>query len=168
MHAADPNHHGEIMSTYHATIRWARGDDEFLRQKYSRGHTWHFDEGITVPASASPHVLRAPLSVAAAVDPEEALVAAISSCHMLFALSHVSKAGFIAESYEDAAEGIMEKRADGKTAITHVTLHPVITFKGAVPTAEQYDAIHHAAHEECYIANSVNFPVDVAPSLIPR
>ena len=156
------------MSTYHATIRWTRGDDEFLRQKYSRGHTWHFDEGITVPASASPLVLRAPLSVAAAVDPEEALVAAISSCHMLFALSQVSKAGFIAGAYEDAAEGLMEKRNDGKTAITHVTLHPVITFKGAVPTAEDYAKMHHVAHEECYIANSVNFPVDVKPSLIPQ
>jgi organic hydroperoxide reductase OsmC/OhrA len=156
------------MGTYHATIRWNRGDDEFLRQKYSRGHTWHFDEGITVPASASPLVLRAPLSVAAAVDPEEALVASLSSCHMLFALSRVSKGGYIAESYEDAAEGIMEKRADGKTAITHVTLRPVITFSGTAPMPEEYAQMHHAAHEECYIANSVNFEVTVEPTLILR
>lgn len=153
------------MSTYHATVRWDRGDAEFLNQRYSREHSWHFDEGVTVPASASPLVVRAPMSVAAAVDPEEALVAALSSCHMLFALSGVSKAGFIAESYEDAAEGLMEKRADGKTAMTHVTLHPVITFKGVAPSAEQYVAIHHAAHEKCYIANSVNFPVDITPTM---
>jgi organic hydroperoxide reductase OsmC/OhrA len=153
------------MSTYHATIRWARGTDEFLRQKYSRGHTWHFDEGVTVPASASPHVLRAPLSVAAAVDPEEALVAALSSCHMLFALSYLSKGGFIAENYEDAAEGVMERRADGKVALTKVTLRPTITFKDAAPSAEEFARVHHEAHEECYIANSVNFEVVVEPQL---
>jgi organic hydroperoxide reductase OsmC/OhrA len=153
------------MSTYHAIIRWNRGDDEFLRQQYSRGHNWHFDGGIAVSASASPLVVPAPLSVSAAVDPEEALVAALSSCHMLFALSRVSKGGFIAESYEDAAEGVLQKRADGKTAITHVTLRPVITFKGPAPNAEEYEALHHAAHEECYIANSVNFPVTVTPEI---
>lgn len=153
------------MSSYHATIRWSRGSDEFLRQKYSRGHTWHFDEGVTVPASASPHVLRAPLSVAAAVDPEEGLVAALSSCHMLFVLSHISKAGFVAERYEDPAEGVMERRPDGKTAITRVTLRPTISFKDRAPSAEEYAALHQQAHEECYIANSVNFPVRIEPQL---
>lgn len=153
------------MASYFATIRWTRGDDEFLRQKYSRGHTWHFDEGVTVPASASPHVLRAPLSVAAAVDPEEALVAALSSCHMLFVLSYLSRAGFVADSYEDPAEGVMEKRPDGKVALTRVTLRPTITFNGAAPDEETYARLHHEAHEECYIANSVNFPVLVEPTL---
>ena len=126
------------------------------------------DEGGTVPASASPLVLRAPLSVAAAVDPEEALVAAISSCHMLFALSHLSKHGAVVESYEDAAEGVMEKRADGKTAITKVTLRPVITVSAGAPNPELFAQIHHDAHEECYIANSVNFPVSVEPQLVLR
>lgn len=153
------------MASYFATIRWTRGDDAFLRQQYSRGHTWHFDEGVTVPASASPHVLRAPLSVAAAVDPEEALVAALSSCHMLFVLSYLSKAGFVADSYVDAAEGVMEKRPDGKIALTRVTLRPTITFRGAVPDEETYARLHHEAHEECYIANSVNFPVLVEPQM---
>jgi len=156
------------MGTYFATIKWNRGNDEFLRQKYSRGHTWHFDEGVTVPASASPLVLRAPLSVAAAVDPEEALVAAISSCHMLFALSLLSKHGAVVESYEDAAEGVWEKRADGKTALTRVTLKPVITVSANAPDAESFAKIHHDAHEECYIANSVNFPVLVEPQLVLR
>jgi organic hydroperoxide reductase OsmC/OhrA len=156
------------MASYVATIRWTRGSDAFLKQSYSRGHTWHFDEGLTVPASASPHVVRAPHSVAAAVDPEEALVASLSSCHMLFALSHLSKHGAVVESYEDAAEGVMEKRPDGKTAITRVTLKPVITVSAGAPSAELFAQIHHDAHEECYIANSVNFPVSVEPQLVLR
>jgi organic hydroperoxide reductase OsmC/OhrA len=152
------------MGTYHATITWQRGNDEFVNQRYSRGHTWHFDEGIIVPASASPLSVRPPRSVAAAVDPEEAVVAALSSCHMLFALSLLSKAGFVAESYEDAAVGVMEKRGDGKTALTSVTLRPRIRFQGAIPDAATYARIHHDAHEECYIANSVNFPVLLEPT----
>ena len=153
------------MATYHATIKWARGEDAFLRQKYSRGHTWHFDEGVTVPASASPHVLKPPLTVEAAVDPEEALVAALSSCHMLFLLSYLSRAGYVVDSYEDGAEALMEKRADGKTALTRATLRPHVVFRGGAPSAEEYDKLHHDAHEECYIANSVNFPVDVEPTM---
>lgn len=153
------------MATYHATIRWQRGSDEFLRQKYSRGHTWHFDEGVAVPASASPHVVKPPLSVAAAVDPEEALVAALSSCHMLFVLSYISSGGFVVDSYEDAAEGRMEKRADGRTALTQATLRPHITFRGTAPTAAEFARLHERAHEECYIANSVNFPVAIEPTM---
>ncbi len=156
------------MHSYFATIRWTRGSDEFLKQKYSRGHTWHFDEGLTVPASASPQVVPPPRSNAAAVDPEEALVAAVSSCHMLFALSYLSRHGAVVESYEDAAEGVMEKRADGKTALTRVTLRPVITVSAGAPSAELFAKIHHDAHEECYIANSVNFPVLVEPRLVQR
>lgn len=153
------------MATYHATVRWTRGDAEFVRQKYSRGHTWHFDEGVTVPASASPLVLRPPLTVEAAVDPEEALVAALSSCHMLFLLSYLSRAGFVVESYTDAAEATMEKRVDGKTAIVGATMKPHVVFKERAPRAEEYAHFHHQAHEECYIANSVNFPVGVEPTM---
>lgn len=153
------------MATYHATIKWARGQDEFLRQKYSRGHTWHFDEGVSVPASASPHVLKPPLTVEAAVDPEEAVVAALSSCHMLFLLSYLSRAGYVVDSYEDAAEALMEKRADGKTALTRATLRPHVVFRERAPSAEEFAKFHHEAHEECYIANSVNFPVNVEPTM---
>ena len=156
------------MSTYHATVRWSRGNDGFVKQQYSRGHTWHFDEGVTVPASASPHAVPPPRSNAAAVDPEEALVAAVSSCHMLFALSYLSKHGAVVESYEDAAEGVMQRRPDGKTAIVGVTLRPVITVSANAPDAETFAKIHHDAHEECYIANSVNFPVTVEPRLVVR
>lgn len=153
------------MTTYHATVKWTRGEDAFLRQKYSRGHTWHFDEGVTVPASAAPHVLKPPLTVEAAVDPEEAVTAAISSCHMLFLLSYLSRAGFVVESYTDAAESLMEKRADGKTALTQATLRPHVVFRDRAPSAEEYAKFHHDAHEECYIANSVNFPVAVEPTM---
>lgn len=155
------------MGTYHATIRWERGADEFVHQRYSRGHRWHFDEGLTVPASASPDVVRAPWAVAAAVDPEEALVAAVSSCHMLFFLSFASKAGFVIEKYEDAAEGEMEKNAEGKVAITRVTLRPRVTVSGTLPTAAEFDDLHHHAHEECYIANSIRSEVRYAPELAP-
>lgn len=153
------------MHSYFATIRWSRGSEPFARQQYSRVHRWHFDEGLVVPASASPQVVRAPYSSAAAVDPEEALVAALSSCHMLFALSLLSKHGAVVESYEDAAEGVMEKRADGKTALVRVTLRPVITVSANAPDAATFATIHHDAHEDCYIANSVNFPVLVEPTL---
>jgi organic hydroperoxide reductase OsmC/OhrA len=153
------------MGTYHATIAWSRGADEFTGQHYSRGHTWKFDEGLTVPASASPHVVRAPWHVTRAVDPEEAFVAAVSSCHMLFFLSFVSRDGFIAESYQDAASGVLEKAPSGKVVMTSVTLRPVVTFRGKVPAQEQFDAWNHQAHEECYIANSVTAEVRVEASL---
>lgn len=156
------------MASYHATIKWARGEDAFVRQKYSRGHTWHFDEGVTVPASASPQVLRPPLTVEAAVDPEEALVAALSSCHMLFVLSYLSKAGFVVETYEDAAEAQMEKRDDGRVALVKATLRPHLVFHSEMPSPQEFAEFHERAHEECYIANSVNFPVEVQPTMEPR
>ena len=149
------------MSTYHARITWSRGSDTFAKQKYSRGHRWQFDEGVIVPASASPHVVKAPYVVTAAVDPEEALVAALSSCHMLFFLSYVSSAGYIAESYEDAAEGVLEAVPDGKVMMTHVTLRPVVTFKRKGPSQGEFDAWHHRAHEDCYVANSVRSKIVV-------
>lgn len=153
------------MSTYRATIRWERGQDEFAHQRYSRGHRWEFDEGLTVPASASPHVVRAPWAVPAAVDPEEALVAAVSSCHMLFFLSYASKAGFIVERYDDSCEGLMEKNAGGRTAITRVTLRPRVTMRGRSPSVEEFAELHHHAHEECYIANSIRADVNCEPEL---
>lgn len=151
------------MDTYHATIRWSRGADKFADQQYSRGHRWEFDEGVSVAASASRHVVRAPWSVTAAVDPEEAFVASISSCHMLFLLSDASRAGFIVEHYEDAAVGEMSKDENGHSAITKVTLRPRVTFSGRVPGAGEYVAMHHAAHVQCYIARSVRSEIVVEP-----
>lgn len=154
------------MATYHAQVHWQRGVDEFLRQKYSRGHRWTFDEGVSIAASASPHAVKAPWHVTAAVDPEEALVAAVASCHMLFFLSYASGAGFTIESYADSPEGAMGTNAAGRVAMVAFTLHPLVAFKERAPSEEEFLAMHHKAHEECYIANSLNAPVRVEPTLV--
>jgi organic hydroperoxide reductase OsmC/OhrA len=152
------------MSEYHARIVWNRGESRFTDNRYSRAHEWLFDEGIVVPASSSPHVVPVPLSVTAAVDPEEAFVAALSSCHMLTFLYLAAKRRFCVDSYVDAAVGVMEKNAQGKQAITRVTLRPDIRFSGeALPTPADLDALHHAAHEGCFIANSVRTEVRIEP-----
>jgi len=147
-------------------IRWSRGEAVFTDNRYSRGHTWHFDGGVAVPASSSPHVVRVPYSVAAAVDPEEAFVASISSCHMLWFLSIAAEAGFRVDDYVDEAVGVMGKNAAGKTAVARVTLRPRVIFSGAqVPTRVQLDELHHRAHEECFIANSVTTEIVCEPVL---
>lgn len=145
------------MSEYTAVIRWHRGQGEaFTDSRYSRGHTWEFDGGVTVPASSSPHVVPLPFSVAANVDPEEAFVAALSSCHMLVFLAIAAKRGFVVEEYADRAVGVMEKDARGKLSITEVTLRPRIVFSGdRRPTREQLEKLHHQSHDNCFIANSV-------------
>ena len=144
------------MSQYEATISWRRGNQSFLDDAYSRGHEWTFDGGLTVPASASPDIVPVPKSVAENVDPEEAFVASLSSCHMLFFLSLAARRGIIVDQYTDVAAGIMEKRPDGKTAMTRVTLRPDAAYSGdVIPDSAQLDALHHRAHELCFIANSV-------------
>ena len=145
-------------------VRWSRGEAIFTDNRYSRGHTWHFDGGVEVPASSSPHVVRVPYSVAAAVDPEEAFVAAISSCHMLWFLSLAADAGFRVDQYLDEAVGVMGRNAAGKTAVTRVTLQPRVTFSGEkLPTRARIDELHHKAHEECFIANSVTTEILCEP-----
>ena len=147
-----------------ATITWERGDQLFTDNKYSRGHSWSFDGGVTVPASSSPHVVKLPLSVAEAVDPEEAFTASLSSCHMLSFLWVAARQGFVVERYHDEAVGVLAKNAQGKMAMTVVTLHPRVTFTGDTrPTAEQLDAMHHEAHGSCFIANSVTTDVRCEP-----
>jgi organic hydroperoxide reductase OsmC/OhrA len=139
------------MSSYTATVRWSRkGAEGFAKGQYSRAHEWGFDGGVVVPASASPHVVPAPWSDAGGVDPEEAFVASLSSCHMLFFVDYV-----------DEAEGAIEKRADGKFAMTRVTLHPRVTWGGNPPDQAAIADLHHRAHEACFIANSVNTEVTV-------
>ena len=149
---------------YRATIRWTRGADEiFSDNRYSRGHRWSFDGGIEVPGSASPSVVPLPLSREDAVDPEEAFVAAISSCHMLTFLSIVAKKRFVVDAYVDEALGIMTKNENGKLFVSKVTLDPKIEFSGdKVPTPEQIADMHHLAHKECFIANSVLTEIVVA------
>src|ERR1700745_3051566 len=148
---------------YTAQVVWTRDGAVFTDNRYSRGHVWRFDGGVEVPASSSPLSVKLPLSRADAVDPEEALVAAVASCHMLFFLGFAAKAGFVVDKYEDAAVGVMTKNEHGKLFISKVTLTPAITFRGAKrPLAEEFNALHHHSHEECYLANSVRAEVVVA------
>lgn len=152
------------MHTYVATISWNRGHQKFVDNRYSRGHEWRFDGGAQVPASSSPYVVPLPMSVETSVDPEEALVAAASSCHMLFFLSIAAKRGFVVDSYVDSASGVMGKNAEGKIAMTRITLRPEIVFAGEhCPTQQELDAIHHESHEQCYIANSLKAEIVVEP-----
>jgi organic hydroperoxide reductase OsmC/OhrA len=151
-----------MTSTYTADINWklASGED-FLKGRYSRGHTLSFDGGTVVPASASPHVV-GKWAVEAAVDPEEMLVAALSNCHMLSFLHVARLAGFTVAAYRDHAEGVMEEIAPGKHAVTQVVLYPQIEWMGEAPEKAKLDHMHHQAHEVCFIANSVKTNVTVA------
>ena len=153
------------MSTYTATISWNRGSQPFSDGKYSRAHKWRFDGGIEVPGSSSPKVVRPPLSDEAAVDPEEAFVASLASCHMLFFVDFARRGGFVVDSYEDNAEGVLAKDAEGRMAMTVVTLHPDVAFSGEKqPSSAELDDLHHRAHEACFIANSVKTQVRVEPA----
>lgn len=143
------------MGNYRATIRWSRGDADFVDNRYSRGHEWRFDGGAVVAASASPQIVPEPWSVAANVDPEEAFVAALSSCHMLFFLSLAAAQGLVVDEYVDEATGKMEKTAGGSISITEVTLRPRVRCAGAPPTRATLEELHEDAHHRCFIANSV-------------
>jgi organic hydroperoxide reductase OsmC/OhrA len=148
---------------YKATVRWTRDGAAFTDQKYSRGHVWRFDGGVEVPASSAPSSVPLPYSRAEAVDPEEAFVASLSSCHMLFFLWFAAKAGFVVDSYEDHALGVMTKNERGKLYVSKVTLDPRIAFSGDKrPSPEEIAELHHRSHEECFIANSVRTEIVVA------
>jgi organic hydroperoxide reductase OsmC/OhrA len=153
------------MSEHKATVRWALpAGADFVKGRYSREHTWSFDGGVTVPASPSPGVVPAPYSNPAAVDPEEAYVASISSCHMLTYLHVASRQGFLIERYEDEAVGVMRKNERGAIWVSAVTLSPRIAYGGdRRPSAEDEARLHHLAHEQCFIANSVRTEITVKP-----
>jgi organic hydroperoxide reductase OsmC/OhrA len=151
------------MSEHKATIHWKREGPDFLKGKYSREHTWIFDGGATVLASPSPINVPAPWSNAAHVDPEEAYVASISSCHMLTYIWLASRAGFQVDSYEDPAVGMMTKNEKDVAWVSRVTLNPKIVYSGSKqPSAEDEARLHHEAHEQCFIANSIKTEVLVA------
>ena len=150
---------------YRATVIWQRQPDEAFRDnRYHRGHDWHFDGGVIVPASSSPQVVPLPLSRAEAVDPEEAFVAALSSCHMLFFLSYTAQAGLVVERYEDPALGWMGRNEAGAIAMLKVALRPHIAWGGSPPAPGQVEALHERAHAACFIANSVRTEVVVEPA----
>jgi organic hydroperoxide reductase OsmC/OhrA len=152
------------MSEHKAMIKWSLSGD-FLKGSYSREHTWTFDGGVTVPASPAPTSVKPPYSNASNVDPEEAFVAAISSCHMLTFLWVASRKGFHITSYEDQAVGVMTKNERGVPWVSAVTLHPRVVYSGNHPTQDVEEQLHHQAHEDCYIANSVKTQITVAPNV---
>jgi organic hydroperoxide reductase OsmC/OhrA len=150
------------MSGHKAIIRWKRTSPDFVKGKYSREHTWTFDGGQTLQASSSPAAVPLPYSNPSFVDPEEAYVASLSSCHMLTFLWLASKQGFQVDNYEDEAVGAMTKNEKGVPWVSTVTLQPKITYGGdKQPTPEQVEQLHHHAHEQCFIANSVKTEVTV-------
>ena len=154
------------MSRHGAEIAWT-SDGEFSSGRYSRAHEWRFDGGQTVRGSSSPDVVRAPMSDPFGVDPEEALVAAASSCHMLWFLDFARRAGFDVASYRDSAEGEMGKGADGRVMITRIALRPAIAFSGRQPDDTELADLHHRAHDACFIANSLSTDIVVeAPAAV--
>ena len=156
------------MAPYTAEVLWLRDGQEFLGNRYSRRHLIRFDGGVELAGSSSPHVVPAPMSDPAAVDPEEAFVASLSSCHMLWFLSIAARRRFCVDRYFDTAAGIMDKNADGRLAMTLVTLRPAVQFSGErLPTREQIAQMHEEAHEECFIANSVKTEVRCEPVFAP-
>jgi organic hydroperoxide reductase OsmC/OhrA len=151
------------MATHTASVIWERAPEaRFTDNRYSRAHRWEFDGGAVVPASAAPVVVPVPMSDPAGVDPEEAFIASLSSCHMLYFLFFAAKGGFVVDSYRDAAVGHMEKNADGGQWMARVVLKPQIAFSGAsTPDAAALTKLHDQAHHACFIANSVKTVVTV-------
>jgi len=155
------------MGEYRATIAWRRDGATFADKRYSRGHRWSFDGGITLPASSSPQVVPGPMSVEAAVDPEEAFVASLSSCHMLSFLWVAAQRGLVVDAYDDDAVGTLGRNAAGRIVVTVVTLRPRVTFApGTSVTAADHAAMHHQAHDECFIAGSVLTDVRCEPEIV--
>lgn len=155
------------MTDCFATLHWQRGEAEpFADRRYSRRHTLHFDGGAVVPGSSSPHIVRVPMSDPAAVDPEEAFVASLASCHLLWFLDLACRAGWIVDAYRDEAVGVLAPNAEGRLAMTQVTLRPAVRFGGGrVPSAAEHARLHHDAHAECFIANSVKTDVRCEPAI---
>ena len=152
------------MSEHKATIRWQRTTEDFLKGRFSREHTWSFDGGLTVTASAAPAVVPAPYSNAAGIDPEEAFVASLSSCHMLTFVWLAYRGGFQVDRYEDEAVGVTTKNEKGALWVSQVTLRPRVAYSGPkLPTPAEQERMHHLAHEQCFIANSVKTDIKVEP-----
>ncbi|MFV0368842.1 MAG: OsmC family protein [Hyphomicrobiaceae bacterium] len=150
---------------HRATIVWQRGDQDFLDKKYSRAHTWRFDDGCEVPGSCPPSkLIPVPMARPDAVDPEEGLVASLSACHMLFFLAFAAKAGYRVDSYVDDAIGVLGKNERGRTYMERITLRPQVTFSGETePDQAAIDDMHNRAHDQCFIANSLRGEIIIAP-----
>jgi organic hydroperoxide reductase OsmC/OhrA len=150
------------MTDFVATIKWQLNDGDFLNNNYSRAHSWEFDGGTVVAATASPHIVSPLWAPEENVDPEEAFVASLASCHMLFFLAIAAKEGIQVESYEDNPFGTLGKNQQGKHAISRIVLRPSARYaENMTPSREQQESLHHQAHEHCFLANSVNTQIDI-------
>ncbi|MDK2746595.1 MAG: OsmC family protein [Brevundimonas sp.] len=153
------------MGVYEAKIAWSRDDQPFLDKRYSRAHSWTFDGGAVVPGSSAPVSVPVPMSDPAAVDPEEAMIASLSSCHMLWFLAFAANAGLVVDSYVDEASGKMGKDENGKSYLAQVTLRPFTSFTGREPDQTEIDALHHQAHDHCEMAHSVRATITVEATI---
>ena len=153
------------MSGHSATVEWTRGDQPFVDKRYSRAHVWRFDGGAVVRGSSAPSGVPVPMSDPTAVDPEEAMVASLSSCHMLWFLAFAANAGLVLDRYLDEASGEMDKNEAGQRYLARVALNPVTTFTGRQPDQAELDALHHAAHDHCEMAHSVRAEITVTARL---
>ncbi len=152
------------MSEYTVEALWQRGAQDFLDQRYSRRHLLRFDGGLAIPGSSSPQVVPVPMSDPTALDPEEAFLSALSSCHLLWFLSIAAGRGFRVDRYFDAASGVMATDEAGRTMMSRVTLRPEVAFSGdRLPTRAQVEQMHEHAHQQCFIANSVKSAVHCEP-----
>ena len=152
------------MSKHTATVTWQRGDQPFTDKRYSRVHEWRFDGGATVRASSSPHVVRVPMSDPTAVDPEEAFVASLASCHMLWFLGIAAERGVVVDAYDDEAEGVIEPTGDGRHTMTKILLRPRVSLGAeSAGRAGELDAIHHEAHRQCFLASALRAELRVEP-----
>ena len=157
------------MAEHTATVAWDRFDAAFTDNRYSRAHRWMFDGGATIPASSSPHVVPVPMSDPLGVDPEEAFVASLSSCHMLWFLSIAARRGFVIDSYEDHVVGTMASDETGRLAMTRVVFRPEIAFGGSrLPADAEIRTMHDEAHHECFLANSVRTEIVIEPRTARR
>lgn len=152
------------MHNYQATIQWHRNQQKFTDLKYSRSHSWHFDGGLSIAASSSAHIVPLPYSVAENIDPEEAYIAALSSCHMLFFLSIAAKQGYVIDYYSDSATGLLQQTEEKTMAITQVILAPkVVVAESQIMPVQKQMPIHEQAHKQCFIANSVKTTITINP-----
>jgi len=155
------------MPNYKATIHWKRSGAKFLDHKYQRTHTWTFDNGLRLKAAASPHIVGKSFTDSSVIDPEEAFIASVGSCHMLWFLSLAAGMGFVVNKYSDQSEGTLEKNSEGHMAMTKVLIQPMVSFEADnAPSQEDFLKLHREAHRKCFIANSVKSDIEILPKMV--
>ena len=143
------------------TVHWSSQADSFSEGRYSRDHIWHSKKGWRIEASSSPDIVPIPYSNPTMIDPEEAFLASVSSCHMLWFIDLARRAGFRATDYVDHATGQMTSDSDGQCWISEISLAPRIIWVGPAPNRAKVEQLHAEAHQKCFIANSVKTAISI-------